>query len=115
MISTLDIHELVKDLKASGFTDTQAEAVTHAAKQSQDFSDLVTKSDLAPQTSELHSGINNLRAESREEISKVHVEIVALELPLIKWMIGVGIAASLAVGGMIGTAAQPVLRALPHA
>ena len=32
MISTLDTHELVKDLKASGFTDAQAEAVTRAVR-----------------------------------------------------------------------------------
>ena len=45
MISTLDTHELVKDLKASGFTDAQAEAVTRAVRQAQDLdlSNLATK------------------------------------------------------------------------
>ncbi len=153
MISTLDTHELVKDLKASGFTDAQAEAVTRAVKQSQDFSDLVTKSDLALQTSELRSEINAVRGEIREvraelreeiagvraelraeidgvrvEIGGVHAEIggvraeiggirgelAALELRLIKWVVGVGIAATLAVGGMFWTVAQVLLRASPH-
>ncbi len=84
MISTLDTHELVKDLKASGFTDEQAEAVTRAVRLAQDLdlSNLASKTDLAE-----------------------------LELRLIKWVIGVGIAATLAVGGMIWTATQILLRA----
>ena len=32
-ISSLDTHEIVKDLKAAGFTEEQAEAVTRAVKQ----------------------------------------------------------------------------------
>ena len=84
MISTLDTHELVKDLKASGFTDEQAEAVTRAVRlvRDLDLSNLATKTDVAE-----------------------------LELRLIKWVIGVGIAAVLAVGGMILTATQILLRA----
>ncbi len=86
MISTLDTHELVKDLKASGFTDAQAEAVTRAVRQAQDLdlSNLATKIDLAE-----------------------------LELRLIKWVIGVGVAAALAMGGMIWTATQILLHAHP--
>lgn len=86
MISTLDTHALVKDLKASGFTDEQAEAVTRAVRLAQDLdlSNLASKTDLAE-----------------------------LELRLIKWVIGVGIAATLAVGGMIWTATQILLRAHP--
>ena len=103
MISTLDTHELVKDLKASGFTDAQAEAVTRAVKQAHDFSDLVTKSDLT-----------QLRSDLRGEIAEIRREIVALELRLIKWVVGVGIAAALSVGGMIWAASQVLLRALPH-
>ena len=79
-------HELVKDLKASGFTDAQAEAVTRAVRMAQDLdlSNLATKTDLAE-----------------------------LELRLIKWVIGVGVAAALAVGGMIWTATQILLHAHP--
>jgi hypothetical protein len=86
MISTLDTHELVKDLKALGFTDEQAEAVTRAVRLAQDLdlSNVASKTDLAE-----------------------------LELSLIKWVIGVGIAATLAVGGMIWTATQILLRAPP--
>ena len=37
-----------------------------------------------------------------------------MELRLIKWVVGVGIAAALSVGGMIWAASQVLLRALPH-
>ncbi|HEY3910957.1 MAG TPA: hypothetical protein VGM07_13845 [Stellaceae bacterium] len=114
MISTVDTHELVKDLKASGFTDAQAEAVTRAVRQSQDFSDLVTKSDLALFRGEIREEIGEVRGELRAEISRIREEMVALELRLIKWMIGIGIAATLAVSGMVWAAAQVLLRALPH-
>ena len=87
MIGGLDTHELVKDLKASGFTDAQAEAVTRAVRLAQDLdlSNVATKTDVAE-----------------------------LELRLIKWVTGVGVSAALAVGAMILTATQVVLRALPH-
>jgi hypothetical protein len=143
MISTVDTHELVKELKASGFSDARAEAVTRAVRQSQDFSDLATKSDLALMRSELHAELGEVRSELRAEIGTLRAEIgevrgdlrveigevrgelrteagsirgtmVAMELRLIKWMIGIGIAAALAVGGMIWTAAQFILRAPPH-
>jgi hypothetical protein len=84
VISSLDTHELVKDLKASGFTDKQAEAVTRAVRLAQDLdlSNVATKTDLAQ-----------------------------VELRLIKWVIGVGVAAALAIGGMIWTATQILLHA----
>jgi hypothetical protein len=86
MISTLDTHELVKDLKASGFTDAQAEAVTRAVRQAQDldFSNIATKTDLAE-----------------------------VELRLIKWVIGVGVAAVFALTGVVWTATQVLLHAHP--
>lgn len=45
MISALHTHEVVKELKAAGFTDEQAEAVTRAVRRAQDIdlSNLVTK------------------------------------------------------------------------
>lgn len=51
---TIDTLELVKDLKAAGFTEPQAEAVTRAVKKAQDvdLSYLATKADLREQ--ELH-------------------------------------------------------------
>ncbi len=104
MIGTLDTHELVKDLKASGFTDAQAEAVTRAVRLAQDFdvSNLATKADIA---------------DVRLEIEKVRFEIATLEARLIKWVIGVGIAAFVAITGaltgVIWAATQILLHAHP--
>jgi hypothetical protein len=44
----LETHEVVKELKAAGSTDDQAEAVTRVVRRAQDvdLSDLVTKADL---------------------------------------------------------------------
>jgi hypothetical protein len=94
VISSLDTHESVKSLTAAGFTDAQAEALTAVPKRAVDvdLSNIATKTDLA-----------DLRR-----------EIAQLELRLIKWIIGVGIAAPLAIGGMIWTATQVLLRAFPH-
>jgi len=118
MISTLDTHELVKDLKASGFTDEQAEAVTRAVRLAQeiDLSNLTTKADLvnfATKTdiADLRREITELTFASKTDIADLRREITAVELRLIKWVIGVGIAAVLAVGGMIFTATNFLLHA----
>jgi hypothetical protein len=92
MISSLDTHETVKNLTAVGFTNAQAEALTAAVKSALD----VDLSNLA----------------SKTDIADLRREITGVELRLIKWVIGIGISATLAVGGMIWTATQIVLRAL---
>jgi hypothetical protein len=93
MIDTLDAHELVKDLKASGFTDAQAEAVTRAVRASQDLdlSSLAAKSDLA---------------ELRLEIERVRLEMAALGARLINWVIGAGVAAVISLTGVICAATE---------
>ena len=47
-LTTFDTQELIKDLKAAGFNDTQAEAVTQAVKNAReiDLSDLATKAEI---------------------------------------------------------------------
>ena len=106
MISSLDTHESVKSLTAAGFTDAQAEALTAVLKRAVDIdlSNLATKADLA-----------DLRRELSAEASDLRREIAQLQLRLIKWVVGVGITATLAIGGMILTALQVLLRTLPHA
>jgi hypothetical protein len=54
-ISSLDTHEIVKDLKGAGFTDKQAEAVTRAVKKRRTSIYLTwrTKTDLAEPRAEL--------------------------------------------------------------
>jgi hypothetical protein len=92
MISALDTHEAVKNLTAAGFTDAQAEAPTAVVKGAVDIdlSNIATKTDIA----------------------ELRREITGVEPRLIKWVVGIGITATLAVGGMIWTATQALLRAV---
>ena len=94
MISALDTHETVKRLAAAGFTDPQAEALTAAVKSAVDvdLSNLASKADL-----------DALRNATKADLAELAVR-------LIKWVIGVGIAATLAIGGMIWTSTQLLLR-----
>jgi hypothetical protein len=63
---TFDTHEVVKQLKAAGFTDEQAEAVTRVVHTAQrvDLSSLATKTDLAAFATKVHL------AEAKAEILK---------------------------------------------
>jgi hypothetical protein len=74
MITTLDTHELVKDLKAAGFNDDQAEAVTRAVAKGRDIdlSNLATKADLA-----------NFATKT---------DLAELKADLIKWVVGIAFA-----------------------
>jgi len=68
---TFDTYAFVKRLKAAGFNEVQAEALTSAQKESIDNA-LVTKDDL------------------RSELVPIKLEIADLkgEMKLIKWMLG---------------------------
>ena len=108
VIGSLDTHETVKALTAAGFSDSQAEALTAVVKRAVDIdlSNITTKADLADLRRELSIEIADLRRELSTEIADLRRELAQLELRLIKWVIGVGIAATLGVGGMIWTAMQ---------
>jgi hypothetical protein len=73
----------VKDRTAAGFTDAQAEALTHALRQVQqiDLSDLATKADVAATRADLH-----------QEIGDVRREMAEMKAELVKWVVGVGFA-----------------------
>jgi hypothetical protein len=88
VISSLDPYESVK---------SQTAAIDI------DLSNIATKADLA-----------DLRRELSAEGADLRREIAQLELRLIKWVVGVGITATLAIGGMILTAMQVLLRTFPH-
>jgi hypothetical protein len=94
VISSLDTHEIVKDLKAAGFTEEQAEAVTRAVKQAQDLdlSNLATKTDLA----ELRTDFTELRAATKTDLAELRAatktDLAELRAELIKWVVGVGFA-----------------------
>jgi hypothetical protein len=58
-VTSLDTHEVVKELLAAGFTGDQAEAVTRVVRRSQDIdlSNLATKADLQVGLAETKSEI----------------------------------------------------------
>ena len=94
VISNLDTHEIVKDVKAAGFTEEQAEAVTRAVKPAQDLdlSNLATKTDLA----ELRTDFTELRAAAKTDLAELRAatktDLAELRAELIKWVVGVGFA-----------------------
>jgi hypothetical protein len=102
-ISTLDTHQTVKDLTAAGFTDAQAEALTHALRQVHqiDFSDLVTKADLLATRTDLEQQIAELRNEMKLEFANVRREMAETKTELIKWVLGIGFAQVAAIVALL--------------
>ncbi len=104
-VTALDTHEVVKTLKAVGFSEEQAEAVTRVVRDSQniDLSNLVTKADLSV-------GLAELRAEFKSEFqtdsvkvtgefakvygefAKIRTEMAEMKADIIKWVFGISIA-----------------------
>jgi hypothetical protein len=97
-ISSLDTHEIVKDLQAAGFTDEQAEAVTRAVKQAQnlDLSNLATKTDLAELRNATKTDLAELRNVTKMDLAELRnvttTDLAELRAELIKWVVGVGFA-----------------------
>lgn len=93
-VAALDTHELVKDLRAAGFTEDQAEAVTRAVKQAQnlDLSHLATKADLA----ELSAKVDRLsmRMDSfgtRMDGFATKAELADSRAEIIKWVFTIAV------------------------
>jgi hypothetical protein len=89
---TLDTHAIVKELKAAGFNDSQAEAVSRVIRQAQDvdLSHLATKSDLRETALQLEAKIETARADT------------------IKWMFGTIGFQTLVILGAVITLARGV-------
>lgn len=80
----LDTHALVKELKAAGFDDRQAEAVTGVFTRTREVFDLATKADL------------------RELELRLEVTIEASKAEIIKWMFGtIGVQTLVILGAVI--------------
>lgn len=86
MAASFDTLTAARRLKEAGASDAVAEAIAETMRDARDFdlSGLATKTDLS-----------------------------ALELRLIKWVIGVGVAAFVALSGVIWAATQVILHARP--
>ena len=98
VLTTLDTHELVKDLKTAGFTDDQAEAVTRAVKQARDIdlSDLATKADLA--NSATKADVASLKVDLAAIAAKLDsiaanyatkAELSDMRSDMIRWVFGI--------------------------
>jgi hypothetical protein len=99
-LTTFDTHELVKDLKAAGFNDEQAEAVTRAVKNAReiDLSDLATKADLANLATK--AGVDELKREaavitvkldSLAANSATKAELSDFRTDIIRWVFGIAL------------------------
>jgi hypothetical protein len=97
-LTGLDTHERVKDLKAAGFTDDQAEAVTRAVKHVReiDFSVLATKADMANFTTK--TDVASLKADLAAIAAKLDsiaanyatkAEVSDMRTDMIRWVFGI--------------------------
>jgi hypothetical protein len=100
-ISTLDTHQTVKDLTAAGFTDAQAEALTHVLRQVQqfEFSDLATKADLEDLATKAE--LAELRSEMGLEFANVRREMAETKTELITSVLGIGFAQVAAIVALL--------------
>ena len=74
-----DTHEVVRGLKAAGFTDEQAEAVTRLVRDARsiDLSSLATKTDLTPLATKIDL------ADTKAEILKWMVSSIGIQTVVI--------------------------------
>jgi hypothetical protein len=106
--------KLGRRLEAAGFPTKQAQDTAETLADTITGT-VATQADIHGVQGEIREVGLKLRAEIREVGLKLRAEIAALRAELIKWVMGIGIAAVLAVGGMILTLDIAILRALPHA
>jgi hypothetical protein len=130
-VTALDTHEVVKELRAVGFTDEQAEAVTRVIRRSQDIdlSNLATKADLQLTRTELQNGLENGLASVRADLqnglasvradlqlglasakSDLQIGLAETKAEILKWMVGtIGVQTVVILGAVV---ALP--RFVPH-
>ena len=86
-VATIDTLEVAKELRAAGFTDDQAAAVTRVVRRVQDVdvSSITTRTDLAV-----------LRADLEKSLAETKAEIL-------KWMVStIGLQTVVIIGAVIG-------------
>jgi predicted nucleic acid-binding Zn-ribbon protein len=127
MTVAFDTLKLARRLEAAGFPTKQAQDTSEALADTL-TANVASQADihavqgdirelglqLRAEINEVRAEINEVRAEIREVELRLRAEMALLRAELIKWMVGVGIAAVIAMGGMIMTLGIAILRALPH-
>jgi hypothetical protein len=102
MTAAFDTLKLARRLEAAGFSTKQAQDTSEALAEAL-TANLATQGD-----------VQTHRAEIREAELRLRADMASLRAELIRWVAGVGIAAVLAIGGMMLTLGIAILRALPH-
>jgi len=101
-VTSLDTLAVVKELKAAGFTDEQAEAVTRVVRQAQDIdlSNLATKIDLTSLATKTDLATLASKTELANLASKT--ELAEMKADILKWMVGtIGIQTIVIIGAVI--------------
>ena len=106
---SFDTLRAARRLKEAGATDPVAEAIAETIREAREFdlAQLATKADIAQLATKAEI------AGLRTEIAGSRTEIAMIETRLIKWVSGTGIAAVIAVSGIIWAATQVILHAHP--
>lgn len=109
MAAPFDTLRAARRLKEAGAAELVAEAIaeTIGAARELDLAQLATKAYLAL----LRGDFTALRSDLEALRSDLEAKIAVAELRLIKWVIGVGVAAVFALTGVIWTATQVLLHA----
>ena len=128
-VVALDTHAVVKELQAAGFSEAQAEAVTHAVRRAQDvdLSHLATKSDIQALRMEIDglragtkadldslragtkADLDSLRTSTKADIDSLRAgtkaDIAELKADILKWMVGaIGVQTIAILGALVGLA-----------
>jgi len=100
VITALDTYELVKQLRAAGFTDEQAETLTMVLRKAQDvdLSHLATKDDLSALALATKADIAAVRADMKADLAETKAEIFLAMFAQTLVIIGT-IVALLKIGG----------------
>jgi hypothetical protein len=113
MTVAFDTLKLARRLEAAGFPTKQAQDTSEALADTL-TTNVASQADIHAVQGDIRELGLQLRAEIREVELRLRAEMALLRAELIKWMVGVGIAAVIAMGGMIMTLGIAILRALPH-
>lgn len=96
-VVALDTHEVVKELRAAGFTDEQAEAVTRQFRRAQDvdLSNLATRVDL-------QTGLAAVKADLQTGLAAAKADLAETKAEILKWMVGsIGIQTVVIIGAVL--------------
>jgi hypothetical protein len=101
-----DTHEVVRGLKAAGFTDEQAEAVTRLVRDARtvDLSSLATKTDLAPLATKIEQAEtkSELKTELTETKAELKIALAETKTEILKWMVSsIGIQTVVIIGAVV--------------